>query len=1411
MVDFTKIHGFNKGQYHSFEELVCQLASREDFPDEAEFKRVEGSGGDGGVEAFWENSNGKETGYQAKFFCRPSKIKWNQLDESVQQALKTHPKLERYVIALPRNLTNKPEKQTAKGEWQHWEAWKKQWKTQAKDKCIEFVLWDETKLISLLIEPRAEGIEKYFFGSPELSMNWFRDQVDGSVFELADRYHPEDHVNIRVEKLFSAISHATLFKNEILTAIEDVKKFHLTHIISKLNPPPGQQLISEWEDAFLKIDRIIYDIKFNIKHKWEVESWKDVIGTIIKLNEEILKLINDNIYNNNNNRNDFDVFNLKSLQKNRISLEIKLDNIRLILSSKYIDAEQKKFAFISGISGSGKSHLLATSAKNALSQNQPVILLLGQNIDGSPLLNQMLTIIDIKGLNFKEFLKALDVAGEVAGVRTLLLIDAINEGVGSKYWFNNIRKLIFKLNSFKHICCVVSCRSECIESSVPEKILSDYPVFKIKGFETLEEQQLAFKIYLDNRGIARPSTPWLAPEFTNPLFLRTVCLALEFENKHEFPVGLDGTSNMFKFYYEIIAKVITQNVRSGISIYPKIIQVLDEIAVVLLANKQDFIETDHCISLISDIFIHMNVSTASDWLTVFTNEGLLRADKLRHTNGKTSSKQVIRFGFQRFQDFKMAEMALLNVSTTNNLFDTSGGLAFCFDGNDISSEWIGLMHALGVIIPEKYSHELVDVLPNVFNNLSNHIVLKDIFIESVKWRNHESFSDRTLELFNDYCANFDTSEFISLLLQFSVSFFHPWNAKFLHRNLIKKNISDRDNFWTIHFNYQSDYIETSTNTLIDWSLYGQEKHTNIDNQFLAALTLCWLFTSSNRFLRDTSTKALSNLLIFNLEIFPKLLIKFADIDDLYILERLLAAAYGACCLTRETERLKIYSEIVFVHIFKSGSPPFSLLLRDYALGILELANFHSSLPKTVNLNLCYPPYNSSNIHFAVSIQQLQTIVKTAGDELIFNSVTGSSHDFGNHIISPRVRNFIDNQFFATPINNTNLMKMSIIDIKYWIANRAYDYGWTKDKFDNDCYHHLHQINNYLGSPIIERIGKKYQWLALDEFLSRFADNYLIHDQTDNLLKPYSGPKDISSIRDIDPTILTAEFETQHTVLEENKWAFEPHIILEKIKQGDLTKWPSLLSTSYQNKESPIRNDNINDQKWLVLDEYQSKTEKYEGIDTSIFLHDSRMLEFRYITSIFINLSDAIKIANKMIYKQEIIIHEFFPSEVCNEGFLYETPWRNTWDQNKFISNCRNFPAGVKYVSPAMKYKWEHHLDESFSNGGGCYIPSPWLAKTLKLSPDLNAVGQWKNQNDEVVFRQFNCNINNFEEQYSLCLLRYDKADELMKKHNLTHMSLLVNERDSWIIKGSSDARSKRVDSLIWKDNNGFKKRTVRKS
>ena len=106
-IDFNKIRGdMPKGQRGAFEELVCQLARRQS-PDSKSFRRIEGAGGDGGVECMHRASGRGIVGYQAKYHTSPGDIDWQAIDRSVTTALSTYPELVTYVVAIACDFTGR--------------------------------------------------------------------------------------------------------------------------------------------------------------------------------------------------------------------------------------------------------------------------------------------------------------------------------------------------------------------------------------------------------------------------------------------------------------------------------------------------------------------------------------------------------------------------------------------------------------------------------------------------------------------------------------------------------------------------------------------------------------------------------------------------------------------------------------------------------------------------------------------------------------------------------------------------------------------------------------------------------------------------------------------------------------------------------------------------------------------------------------------------------------------------------------------------------------------------------------------------------------------------------------------------------------------------------------------------------
>jgi hypothetical protein len=354
---------------------------------------------------------------------------------------------------------------------------------------------------------------------------------------------------------------------------------------------------------------------------------------------------------------------------------------------------------------------------------------------------------------------------------------------------------------------------------VPPAVLKSLPQFELRGFETPEEQAEAARVYLDKRGISRPATPWLAPEFVNPLFLRSCCNALQQENNHEFPRGLTGTKAIFAFFLDSAARHLGAGRDGTDELIGATKDTLRQIAVQMAVNRPDYLARNSAEEIAEASFRPFSAPTGLSWLEVLQKNGLVRFDPdptVQPTDPLLEPSDVVRFSFQRFQDHLIAEALVAGVSDIKAALNTDGCLYFVYKGKEVPWEWRGLFEALSIQIPERFKIELVDALPGAPADWWRSSQIQDAFAESIRWRATTAFTQRTLDLFNRLGSR---HERLSLLTDLAASVNHPWNAELIHRNLIQKKMAERDAFWTIEINRATDADSHGIQRLIDWCLH----------------------------------------------------------------------------------------------------------------------------------------------------------------------------------------------------------------------------------------------------------------------------------------------------------------------------------------------------------------------------------------------------------------------------------------------------------------------------------------------------------------------------------------------------------------------------------------------------------------
>ncbi len=1481
-MDYSKIIGKDDGQRLSFEELVCQLARR-DRPESAkEFRRIEGSGGDGGIESYWLLQDGSEVGYQAKYYLKSRDVDWSKIDESVKQALKFHPHLKKYVIAIPCDLTDRSGAQGAgKKGWEHWDKHKLVWEalcTQSGIPTVEFVAWTASDLTEKLILPTAEGLRKFWFGELEMSGQWFHKNVELAVKSLDERYHPEDHVEVGIEGLFKVLLRGEEVITELTSAFSDIAK--AANLYSVMKDDSDARLTAGIQRVEHEASRVLAFGSRFCSPSWEVWPYVDCIAVLSTASHSVHELKNWAWQNmpKSEFRRDYSSSDMNDLSRKLDQLSNALYVLSSKLDGKFYSAERNRFALLSGKAGTGKSHTLATVAQKAISDGSPVVLILGQQLGSQGFWAQARETLGLGAVEPEVFLQAMNSAAEAAKKRGLILIDAINEGAGAQLWRSELPALIARVNAYENLVLVVSCRTEYTAYVVPPKVMETTVAFTIRGFETSVEQSRAAKIYLHKRGISQPDTPWLSAEFVNPLFLRSACVALARDGFKQFPRGLNGTKQVFAFYIRSVARNLgVERDGSDDLVAPTTAAIL-AIASLMAAERRDYVLLADAVRISAEAFLSFPSPQSKTWFDILQKNGIFRLDpppRQAVIDPFAPVVDVVRFSFQRLQDHLMAHVLLDGVRDPRLELE-NGVLSFILDSDRFKWEWAGLAEALSVQVPERFGSELLDKLPRDINIWINDDSIRGAFLESLRWRSSSAFTDRTWQFYQAILAVDDSQLYV--LMELCANVDHPWNAEFLHDILINKTMPERDADWTVKIN-DFDMEDGSTiRRLLDWCLASQTEKTDRHVQLLCGLAVTWLTASSHRKIRDKATKALSALLLSKTELYGELCERFAGLDDLYVMERLHGAGYGACCIDPSPMRLENYALVVYRMVFSEQCAPLSIMLRDYASGIVELAAHHHCLPAEVDLSACRPPYKSQPVLFTVSQDVLDDVATKAGGDGIKRSCTGGISEFADEIkhraslfssVSltsqmPHTQSEMHERFdteviapypdrqeiadaisalqfnpfrlllrpvealeeleaveeleaLEAPDHSEELRQLErklfdLLDVdekrrfadefrwciarsekyprtlesvdmeaaKRWVAKRAFDFGWTKERFPSDSSHR-HSYSR--DRPLFERIGAKYEWLALDELLCRLADSNWLSEARVDGTRDYRSSTDLGFHRDIDPTVLQGLSDTGSDSVD-----ISP-IVLEKISEDGLQKWPFKLDPSLGMPSLVGRTDKAGE-KWLVLYEHRSVANRYD--DGESREHGLRQQEWRFLMPVVVRKKDQKQLIRFLSSQRSLDVQRWSGRICTDEGYLLEAPWRFTWDQLMWTPASFHNQGELEVAFPCVKYHWESHLDASLPEGASAHLPAPWLANQLFITPMLSDPCVYV---DAVGKPQFISRMG--PDDGSHAYIRQDIFERLLREKGLACVWTFVTERGVWPGGGNSHAAWRRSEGVVW--------------
>jgi hypothetical protein len=949
-IDFQRIRAFGGSQNHGFEELCSQLASLERRPADAVFYR-KGIGGDAGVECYVRSATGAETGWQAKFFSELGNSQIAQLNESIGQALAKHPYLDRYIVCLPFNLRD-ARVGREHTELQRWQTWVAKWQaTAAKAKrALNIELWDKSALVERLGRdtPLYSGRAAFWFNETVLTRAWFGERFERARAGLGQRYTPETNIELPIRRTIQGFIRDHSLFDEVTRwgeMLEEVSYRALRSLTAYASDPAFAAPAAALHAAKEALSSMLARVPPNPDSLLPV----DAIAVIAK---EALSAVSQCLRASwsfkAQSKSGSDPIN--SLRHDLSKLEDALLDIANVQERDLWRAVNHRRLLVKGAAGVGKSHLFGDVVEHQVALGRPALLILGGSLIEDEPWSQILKQL---GLDFtpERFLGAIDAAAQAAGTRAVIFIDAINEHHGIALWRERLASFLAVADPFPHVAVALSCRSTYLVPLGIDELGFDLPQIEHVGFAGRAAE--AARFYLDRRGIVRMAAPNLVPEFENPLFLKTCCDFLDKQGLRELPRGLRGVTQIFEFYTQAVAKAVEG--RLGLDLRLTIVKrALSALADAFDQENRGYLGYAQAAEILDGFFSSQGQFQRS-LLAQLVNEGILAVEIVSGDSGELT--EIVRFTFERFSDHRIARQLLdryLDVADPPRSF-VSGAPLHEYIHYKSAYEYAGVIEALAIQLPEQCGLELPDMLDT---HHRNHQMVYDAFRESVLWRDQKSFSRRTLDLLEVSAEYTGEDERLRALIAISTEPDNAFNAHFLHDKLFNLSMPVRDQRWSIAVAQEGDSEDGPIETLIVWTAQNGFEAIDDDRAELAAITLSWLFSTSHRGIRDRATKALAALLAPRLQLAARLVKRFQGVNDLYILDRVLAAAYGGALQGISPVGLDDLAEAAFSCVFDREQPIVHVLIRDHARGIVELAKVRGTLPSSFDIAKARPPYRS---------------------------------------------------------------------------------------------------------------------------------------------------------------------------------------------------------------------------------------------------------------------------------------------------------------------------------------------------------------------------------------------------------------------------------------------------------------------
>ena len=1129
-MNWSNFNTYDLGHRSAFETLNNQLFERyvrRTYGNKVvKLRPINGSGGDGGIEAYAELSSKDIIAIQSKWFLQSlddSEIV--QIKNSILTAKKVRPQIKEYIICIPHNVNSvkigRGKKLTKNHEENKINALVDEIYKIHPD--LKLTWWFDNELLTELQQTDNEAARRYWFEKEVISLSFLKEKFDLQKENqwLKERYVPDLHAAGIIEKEYNKLIFSEQYRKTIAGTLQE-KIDKISHC---------QQLIND----FLSTNEYPESIKIGLESI--DKNFSEFNLTLAALQDAATK---GNDFFQVDNTQEFEIWPTTiDLEKKTPTHKQKpilqkliqsLRDIHIYKLPQYILDVNAEFTqlikLIKGDSGTGKTHGLANCVEKHLGKNLPAIIIPAKSTPCGNWTEILTFALELQGWNKEEIFSALESIAvshdasltrklppgaelEMENAKVLLCIDGLEEATSKETdWCSRMAETVLISKKYPRLRFLFSARNYFKDGCIDY----DNGIFKQVTLPRNGDVPVSSvaENYLKTYGINLPDLT-LIKGLDSLFALRLFCEEYKGQTIATDDMLVTATMELLNLKVERINRefIASLNERKGVTQQP----MFD--ALLLIAesfySKAEIEHSELRAALLKKVADVLSGTEVDILLDFFVQHGILiRTTRRDDSLVLAKSKSFYRITYQSIIEHILSEKIYNDIkeqqiSVIPDILH--GGIA---EPSDIPREYDPWETAPNQQIIQSILNRLFVEAGNLFGE--DDFLIKGFSPEKVIEMQMEVLRSAPYEKAISYKDKVDAlffggpeSQYLvlkHLILPSARSAECAFGSEYIHNILLgQPSAFERDKLWSglDGFEQTNDEAKSYNNNLSDIfdeydgatiGLLGFENHNE------TPLLYAWGLTNISQALRSSLRGALTSWAIKRPGEFLKLLDKVFFCNDPQLQEDLASVALGISGVLSDKEQLRLLANWAIENIFDKKNIHRNVIVRQGFRAVVEKAGLMKAITPAVVQNARPAPLADIEL-----IDLTAKVLSKPGDESY-----PIVHDLAWYVIKDAYHNFLEHPsgFSGGKEDNDCPEAKALLDIyrKKYRIDDIYSHSWAMAaaiSYINGTLGLTRKKGNSFttqshgGKSAVFTYEEKYTWLAV-HYLQGYLSDYVPMDK-----------------------------------------------------------------------------------------------------------------------------------------------------------------------------------------------------------------------------------------------------------------------------------------------------------------------------